>query len=251
MVTGERTPHPARRDNRGDENHGCQTGAEHNYHVKIKQKIGVFGGTFDPVHEGHLGLAGQVLARGIVDQILFVPALHPPHKIAARAAFADRIAMLQAALAGQENMRISTIEEKRQGPCYTVHTLEALQEQEPDVQLVFLMGADSLVDFTKWYRYEQILALADLLVLSRPGVDDQRCQQTIQALPGGYAIHCVSDDLVVHGSGTGKHVYFFKPEQRWPISSTAIRKQLAAGHAPPGVPAPVLAHIRDQRLYQN
>jgi len=219
--------------------------------MQTKRKIGVFGGTFDPVHEGHLGLAGQVLARGIVDQILFVPALNPPHKHMARAWFADRVAMLRGALAGQKNMRVSTIEEDREGPCYTLHTLEALQQQQPDAHLVFLMGADSLVDFTKWYCYDQILALADLLVLSRPGIDDQRCQELIQALPGEYAIQSVSDDLVVHGSRTGKHIYFFKPGQRWPVSSTAIRKELAAGHAPPGVPAPVLDHIRDQRLYQD
>ncbi len=213
------------------------------------QKIGVFGGTFDPVHEGHIGIADQVLARGIVDQILFVPALNPPHKNAARASFADRVAMLDMVLAGRDKMAVSTIEEMRSGPSYTLHTIKALQDQYPDARLVFLMGADSLLDFQKWYRFKEILNNADLLVLARPGIDEQSCAQAITELPGRYTRISNRDGLVVYGGEQGNRLYFFTPEQTWPISSTDIREQLASGGVAKEIPPEVLAYIRNHHLY--
>ena len=213
------------------------------------QKIGVFGGTFDPVHEGHVGIADQVLARGIVDRILFVPALNPPHKNAARASFADRVAMLDRGLAGRGNMAVSTIEEMRSGPSYTLHTIKALQDQYPDARLVFLMGADSLLDFQKWYRFKEILNNADLLVLARPGIDEKSCAQTIIELPGGYTRISNRDGLVVHEGEKGNRLYFFSPEQTWPVSSTEIREQLASGGVAKEIPPQVLAYIRNHHLY--
>ena len=213
------------------------------------QKIGVFGGTFDPVHKGHIGIADQVLARRIVDQILFVPALNPPHKNAARASFADRVAMLGRALAGRGHMAVSTIEDMRSGPSYTLHTIKALQDQYPDARLVFLMGADSLLDFQKWYRFKEILNNADLLVLARPGIDEKSCAQTITELPAGYTGITNRDGLVVYGGEQGNRVYFFSPEQTWPVSSTEIREQLASGGVAEKIPPQVLAYIRNHHLY--
>jgi nicotinate-nucleotide adenylyltransferase len=213
------------------------------------RKIGVFGGTFDPVHEGHIGIADLVLERGIVDRIIFVPALNPPHKNATQASFADRVAMLDRALAGRGNMAVSTIEKMRSGPSYTLHTIQALQDQYPDARLVFLMGADSLLDFQKWYRFKEILNSADLLVLARPGIDEQSCSRAILELPGRYTRVSNSDGLVVHADEQGNRLYYFCPKQSWPVSSTDIREELASGGTPMGGAAQVLAYIHNHHLY--
>lgn len=214
-----------------------------------EQKIGVFGGTFDPVHEGHIGIADQVLSKGIVDQVLFVPALNPPHKDTAQASYVHRVAMLEAALSGRDKMAVSTVERHREGPCYTLHTLEALQRQYPHARLVFLMGADSLLDLPKWYRFAKILNHNDLLVVSRPGIKEQQCHQAILALPGRYAICDHKDELAIYTGEQGQCIYLFAPDRSWPVSSTSIRQQIASSHDPKELHGDVLAYIHTHHLY--
>src|SRR5262245_20387177 len=128
-------------------------------------RIGVFGGTFDPVHLGHLILAEQCRAQGRLDQVLFIPAPRPPHKQdQPLTPFAQRVEMLSLALAGQPAFRIDELERDRPGPSYTVQTLEELQRRHPDAELWLLIGADTLQDLPHWYEPARIASLAGLLV---------------------------------------------------------------------------------------
>ena len=135
-------------------------------------KIGIFGGTFDPVHTGHLIAATELRYALGLDRVLFVPTGSPPHKGNVTVApAADRLAMLRLAIAGTSAFAVDTIELDRAGPSYTVATLTALGATHPDATLVLLMGEDSLRDLPTWREPGRILSLATIGVATRPGVD--------------------------------------------------------------------------------
>ncbi|HYT88009.1 MAG TPA: nicotinate-nucleotide adenylyltransferase [Gemmataceae bacterium] len=133
-------------------------------------RIGVFGGTFDPVHLGHLILAEQCCEQGRLDQVWFVPAASPPHKQEQTLTpFAQRVEMLALAIAGQPAFRIDELEKDRPGPSYTVHTLEEIKRRQPDDELFLPIGSDTLLDLMNWYQPQRVVAMAGLLVTHRPG----------------------------------------------------------------------------------
>jgi nicotinate-nucleotide adenylyltransferase len=133
-------------------------------------RIGVFGGTFDPVHLGHLILAEQCREQGQLEQVWFVPAASPPHKQGqALTPFAQRVEMLALAIAGQPAFRIDELEKDRPGPSYTVHTLEEIQRRHPEAELFLPVGSDTLIDLPHWYQPVRVLEMAELLVTHRPG----------------------------------------------------------------------------------
>lgn len=133
-------------------------------------RLGIFGGSFDPVHYGHLLLAEHCRETCRLDRMLFVPAATPPHKLAGpRAAAKHRLAMLELATAGHESFEVSTVEVDRGGVSYTVDTLSDLRERMPDAELLFLMGAESLVELPTWREPERICELAIIVVVRRAG----------------------------------------------------------------------------------
>ncbi len=130
-------------------------------------RVGVFGGTFDPVHHGHLIMAQEAVARLKLDRMVFVAANRPSHKRAPDLADVEhRIAMLRLAVKGNESFEVSRIEADRGGFSYTVNTLETLHQAGGD-DLFFLMGQDSLEDFARWVKPDRILELARLVVVPR------------------------------------------------------------------------------------
>lgn len=132
-------------------------------------RVGVFGGTFDPPHWGHLLLAEQAREQLRLDTVLFVPAGAPPHKEAsALSATADRIALVEAAIGGVPGFELSRLDADSDGPSYTYALLERVAERYPTAQLYFLMGEDSLRDLVQWLRPERIIELATLAVAGRP-----------------------------------------------------------------------------------
>jgi nicotinate-nucleotide adenylyltransferase len=132
-------------------------------------RLGVFGGTFDPVHTGHLVLAEQCREQGRLDRVLFVPAARPPNKLdAPLTPFAQRVEMLELAVAGQPAFRVDELEKDRPGPSYTVHTLEELRRRHPGDEFFLLLGSDTLHDLKHWYQPERIAELAGFLVMLRP-----------------------------------------------------------------------------------
>lgn len=132
-------------------------------------RIGVFGGTFDPVHQGHLILAEQARELGPLDQVWFVPAPRPPHKDADSVTrFEQRVEMLQLAIAGQPAFRVDEIEKDRAGPSFSVDTLATFHKLHPEHEYFLLVGSDTVVDISHWREPRRLLAMAGLLAMGRP-----------------------------------------------------------------------------------
>ena len=131
--------------------------------------IGIFGGTFDPVHIGHLRTAIELRESLGLDKCTLLPCHKPSHRAQPGATTDQRIAMLREATAGLEQLEVDTREALREQPSYSVDTLSSFREQSPNARLVFCMGLDAFNGFTRWYRWEEIFSLAHLLVVSRPG----------------------------------------------------------------------------------
>lgn len=131
-------------------------------------RLGIFGGTFDPVHYGHLLLAEQCREQCRLDQVWFIPAGVPPHKVEQTVAPARaRAEMLDLAIAGHEAFRLDRREVDRADPCYTVDTLREIRDEDPTRELLFLLGGDSLADFLTWREPRRIVELAGLAVVNR------------------------------------------------------------------------------------
>ncbi len=134
-------------------------------------RLGVFGGTFDPIHLGHLILAEACREAIGLDRVWFVVAGSPPHKPGGRTSAAHRLEMARLAVAGHPAFEVSEIETDRPGPHYSVETLEAVRLARPDDDLSFLIGGDSLVDLPQWRGPGRIMQLASLVVANRPGFE--------------------------------------------------------------------------------
>jgi nicotinate-nucleotide adenylyltransferase len=133
-------------------------------------RLGVFGGTFDPIHLAHLVLAEQAREQLRLDQVLFMPAFIPPHKMGRTLSPPKvRLEMAELAVAGHPNFEVGDLELRRTGPSYTVDTLRTLREQHPSAELLLLLGGDSLADFPTWREPREILSLAKLGVMKREG----------------------------------------------------------------------------------
>jgi nicotinate-nucleotide adenylyltransferase len=133
-------------------------------------KIGLLGGTFNPVHMAHLRIAEEAREAAGLDQVLFMPTADPPHKrLAGDVAFDFRYAMVQQAIADNPAFGITDIEARLGGKSYTVETLPAVQKERPDDELYFIIGSDSFLELELWHRYTEIFTLASLVVIERPG----------------------------------------------------------------------------------
>lgn len=133
-------------------------------------RVGIFGGTFDPVHTGHLILAEQCREQGRLDEVWFVPAAYPPHKDEpSLTRFEQRVEMLALAIAGNPAFRIDDLEKERPGPSYTADTLAELRRRHPVHEFLLLIGSDTLLDLPHWYQPLRVLEQAGLLVMTRPG----------------------------------------------------------------------------------
>ena len=138
----------------------------------MQKRIAVYGGTFDPVHAGHLEIARTVTQLFEIDEFLFVPARQAPHKQDAQVSSAiDRYAMLALATQDDARFRVSTVELESGATQYTVDTLQQFRGQlDETVELFFVMGADSWMEITSWREWERLLALSNHIVVTRPGI---------------------------------------------------------------------------------
>ena len=134
-------------------------------------RVGVLGGTFDPIHLGHLVAAEEVRAQLRLDRVVFVPAGLPPHKLTDHISpVAHRLAMVKLAIASNPHFTVSRVDIDRFGPCYTVDTIELLRDEwGGDVELYFIVGSDSLADIVTWHQPERLVRLCRLAVMERPG----------------------------------------------------------------------------------
>ncbi len=141
--------------------------------MNARERVGVYGGTFDPPHLGHLILAETAADSLQLSRVLFVPAADPPHKTAAtiRASAAHRVAMVELAIADNPRFALSRVDVDRAGPHYSVDMLRLLRAEYPRAELVFLIGVDSLRDLPTWSRPQELITLARLGVMRRPFVE--------------------------------------------------------------------------------
>ena len=213
----------------------CPTGAAHRQPGIFQPpppsplRIGLFGGSFNPPHVGHLAVAEACAEAAGLDRVLWVPAATPPHKRGdpALAPAADRLALVRAAVAGNPRFEVSTVEVKRGEVSFTVDTLRQLAAEHPSADLALLIGGDSLAAFDTWREPEAILALARLVVYARPGAD-------LGAVPG-WVMRRVT---IVEGP-------------LLEVSSTALRARVAAGRTVRYlVPDAVRAEVERRRLYR-
>lgn len=149
-------------------------------------RIGLLGGTFDPIHHGHLVAAEEAAWALDLGRVLFLPAAAPPHKERADLSpIADRVAMVALATRGNKLFGVSLVDAERDGPAYSVDTLRILkQSQIGDVDYFFIVGLDSLADLPKWHLPGELLSLARLVAVSRPGYGQPDWDALEQALPG-------------------------------------------------------------------
>jgi nicotinate-nucleotide adenylyltransferase len=134
-------------------------------------RLGLFGGTFDPIHLGHLILAEACREACGLDRVWFVVTASPPHKGRDRTPVAHRLEMARVAVAGHAAFEVSEIEAQGAGPHYSYQTLERLASERPGDELYFLIGADSLIDLPTWRHPERVAAAATIVVVNRPGLD--------------------------------------------------------------------------------
>lgn len=211
-------------------------------------KLGIFGGTFNPIHLAHLQVAVDARKGFDLDRVLFLPAADPPHKpVAGGASFHDRLQMVELALADQPAFEASDLEARLPGKSYSVRTLERLQQQYPDADLYFIIGLDSFRDFSTWYNYARIVELAHLIVVHRPGICDLDPWKLLPvALQNQFCYSSASRSLE---QVRGNAIHFCE-ETCLDISSTDIRQRIAAGRAVTGlVPTAVADYIATRRLY--
>jgi nicotinate-nucleotide adenylyltransferase len=213
-------------------------------------RIGILGGTFNPIHLAHLRIAEEVREACALDQVLFIPAAMPPHKeLAGNTPFAHRLAMVQAAIAGNPHFLATDLEARRGGKSYSVHTLEILRQQSSDNEYFFIIGMDSFREITLWKDYQRLFELANLVVAARPGFagEDPLCLLPV-AIRGQFWYDSVAKKLG-HCSGTS---VFFVEETQLAISSSGIRGLCVQGRSIRYlVPEAVYEYILSTGLYRG
>jgi nicotinate-nucleotide adenylyltransferase len=192
------------------------------------ERIGIFGGTFDPIHNAHLDIARAAMSAAQLDRVIFVVSARPPHKDGQVFADAeDRFAMVRVALTAQPGMEASRIELDRTGPSYMVDTLRHFEREYPGSPVFLILGYDSLLDLPKWRDPQGILRRADILVAPRADMSTR----PIPELEGHYEII---------------------PFKRTGLSSTEIRERITSGQpVDEWMPAPVVNMIERRGLYRS
>lgn len=202
-----------------------------------KKKIGIMGGTFNPIHNGHLVLAQTAYEQFDLDQILFMPTKNPYYKkLNQSATLENRTSMVKLAIEDNPAFVFSDLELLREGNTYTVETLRILTEENPNAEYYFIMGADSLYQFETWKEPEEILSLATILVAARDDVSTHAIEGQIEYLENKY------DDANIK--------CLFTPNLE--ISSNNLRKRCREGRSIRYLlPKEVEAYILEQGLYCN
>ena len=199
----------------------------------MSRTIGLLGGTFNPVHDGHLSIAREALRLFALDAVWFIPCAVPPHKPAHDLApNEDRLAMLRLAIAGEPRFDALPIEFERPGKSYTVDTVRALQALHPGAGFVFIIGADTLPELHTWHKPLELLSLVRIVTLARPGF-----------VPAAAALRLPPPwpERLLADLRTGDPL---------DVSSRDLRAKIAAGQPVSLVPEPVLRYIQEHNLYR-
>lgn len=196
-------------------------------------KIGLFGGSFDPIHRGHLEPVRHARAALGLERVIYLPTARPPHKPDRYAPPHARYAMVELALLDEEGLYASPYE-MRDETCYTVDTVEHFRRELPVAGLVLLIGADSWASFTSWRSWPRLVDLAELAVLVRPGWETGELAPRLAEEHARGRLHFVANEP-------------------WPVSSSELRQRLARGGAasPDELPKLVIDYIHKYDLYRS
>lgn len=213
-------------------------------HSGMRRTIGLFGGTFDPVHNGHLRMALEAGEELALEQVRLLPCHRPPHRETPNVDSDQRTHMLRLAVESCPLLKLDDRELRRDGPSYTLETLQSLRaELGPEVSLVWIMGSDSFLGLESWHCWRELLDYAHLLVVTRPGWE----------LPGEGVLH---DWLLEHRAeprsleATPAGSVLVRSLRLLPISATEIRQIIAGGQSPQFLlPESVWQYVQKRRLY--
>ena len=208
--------------------------------------IGVFGGTFDPVHFGHLRPALELLEGLGLEEVRMIPCRRPPHRGLPQATPAQRLAMLKAGVGDTPGLRVDDRELRREGPSYMVDTLASLRGELGDTRLCLLLGMDALAGLASWHDWRTILELAHLVVAHRPGWTAPEAGEI------GELVRARRSDSVdaLRAEASGR--ILFRPVTQLEISASGIRGLLTAGRSPRFLlPDAVLAIIEREGIYRT
>jgi nicotinate-nucleotide adenylyltransferase len=213
--------------------------------------IGIFGGTFDPIHYGHLRLAEEIAEGAKLAAVRFLPSGTPPHRARPGADAEHRLAMARLATADNPCFAVDERETKRTGPGYTYDTLiELRQELGQNRPLALLLGADAFLELATWHRWRELFNLAHIVVAYRPGFPIDTWQARMpEPLAHEYAVRYMQQPLAVHLASAGGIAAVSMTGLD--ISATFVRNALASGRSVRYLlPEPVLAYIRTHGLYR-
>ena len=203
--------------------------------IMADKKIGIFGGAFNPVHNGHINLAKQYLYELDLDKLLLIPTAVPPHKSAlGLASENDRLNMLKLATCGVDKLEVSDIEFKRAGKSYTYDTLIELKKFYPNSSFYLIIGADQLFHFDKWYKYKEILSLVTLCTCARENEEEKA------------EMNSFAKSL----DGIDMNKFFILKTPVLKVSSSEVRQKIKSGEDVSSlVPKKVLNYISERGLY--
>jgi nicotinate-nucleotide adenylyltransferase len=217
-------------------------------------KVGIFGGTFNPIHYGHLRAAEEVREKLGLDRVLFVPSGNPPLKTKDIAPARHRFAMVKLAVKGNRLFQVSDIESRLPGKSYTFKTIEALQKENPRVEFSLILGIDAFLDIPNWWRPEHLLTLSDFIIISRPGY-------AFLALQRSPYIKIKKSTLIMLDASAIESHRATLPDQRdavllgltpLGISSTEIRRLARLGSSIKYLlPPTVQSYIMKNKLYKS
>lgn len=210
----------------------------------MKKLIGLFGGTFDPIHYGHLRSALELIQIIGFEQIRFIPCQQPVHKETLKASAAQRLHMLKLATENQPSFIVDPREINRSTPSYMVETLTSLREEFPDDSLVLIIGSDAFLHLPSWHQWQRLLDFCHIMVVQRPG-HKLGLDAELAAYLDQHALADASELEQKNHSGI-----YIQTITALDISSTMIRSQINAGLNPRFLlPDSVLAYINEQNLY--
>ncbi|MBT0651497.1 nicotinate-nucleotide adenylyltransferase [Geomobilimonas luticola] len=213
-------------------------------------KIGIIGGTFNPIHLAHLRIAEEVRDSLDLVRVVFIPAASPPHKpLAGEIPFVHRVAMVRLAVQDNPAFSVSEVEGERGGRSYSIDTLRTLRADRPDDEFFFIVGSDSFLEIGSWHEFAAIFACCNLVVVERPGAAIADLQAVLPAAVAGEFRYLPAEHRLVHRSGYSVHYLRGIP---FDISSSAIRERARQGRSLRYlVPATVENYIKEQRLYAH
>lgn len=215
-----------------------------------KKRIGLFGGTFNPIHLGHLRGAEEIREIFQLDQIIFIPSSIPPHKMSGEILKAeDRLEMVRLAISHNPHFSVSDIELLRPGRSYTIDTLRYFNEKDPD-HFFFIMGRDAFVEIETWKEFQNLFALCDFIIMTRPGSQKESASSALlpQVLISDFK-YDPQEDTYIHVSG---YRLYFKEISFLDISSTKVRELIEKGKSVRYlIPQEVEGYIERHRLYRK